>query len=257
MIRSQTSLRGMAWIGLQQIALAAGLSLLLLAWLHVPDANAFEVIISVLLALLLASVAGAGESVLALRLTNRSVTMRRLVVGTVAVIVAALLWYGVSLGIDRLSANEGLRAGYLNSRFPASLRNVFTYEHISYGFGLFWSALRWLVAGLLAATTFALITCNVPLRGLLAIIRSGRYWFSLLLLFVTVSMITGSLMHWTPGHGLGVETLSLVLRLLFAILLNAAAVAFLLQAMAAALQRFHSNGTDAPELTQPRTVANP
>ena len=251
------SLRGMAWIGLQQIALAAVLSLLLFAWLHVPDANAVEVVLSVLLALLLVGVLGAGESALALRLTNRSVTTRQLIIGTVAVIVAAMLWYVISLGIDRLSVNDGLRAGYLNSRFPAALRNVFTYEHIANGFRLFWSALRWVVAGLLTAAAFALVTCNVPGRGLLLILRFGRYWLSLLLLLVIGSVITGPLMSWTPGHGLGVETFSLVLRLLLAILLNAAAMAFLLQSMAAASQRSYPGGTDAPESSQPRTVANP
>lgn len=257
MTAARLSPRGMAWLGLQQVALAAVLSFLLFAWLHVPDANAFEVLLSLLLAVLVVAVAGAGESALALRLTGRGVTTRRLAVGTSAVFVAALLWYGVSLGIDKLSLNDGMRAGYLNSRFPASMRNTFTYERIGYGFSLFWSALRWLAAGLLAAAAFATTTFDAPVRGLFTILRSGRYWLSLLFLFLAGPCITGWLMHWTPGHGLRVETLSLMLRVLVAIGLNAAAVALLLQAMAAALLRLHSSGTDAPLMSQPRTAANP
>ncbi len=155
MSASRSLLRSLASAALQQIALAAVLSLLLFAWLHVPDANAFEVLLSLVLALLIASAAGTGESVIALRMTGRSVTARRLAIGAVAVIVAALLWYGVSLGVDKLSLNDGLRAGYLNSRFPAGLRRAFPYEHIVRGFRLRWSALRWVAAGRLAAAAFA------------------------------------------------------------------------------------------------------
>ena len=251
------SLRRTAEVLLQQIGLAALLSLLLVGWLHVPDANAFEVFASVILALLIVCVAGAGETWIALRLTHRAVDARHLLRGIGILFVTALLYLLVSSGVNRLAVNDGLRAGYLNSRFPAALRNIFTYEHLVLWLGWLESAVRWIAAGLFAAAAFALITCDTPTQGLRAILRSGRYWFFLLLLALVCSGITGRLLYWTPGHGLGVEMMSLILRLVTVVFLDAATVSFLLQTMASTIFRFQSVGTEEPAISQPRTVENP
>ncbi len=250
-------LRRTVEIMLQQVALAALLSLLLVCWLHVPDANAFEVFASVLIALLIVCVAGVGETLLALRLTNRAIDARHLLRGIGILFVTALLYFFVSSGVDHLAVNDGLRAGYLNSRFPASLRNIFTYEHLVTWQGWLESALRWIAAGLLAAAAFVLITCNAPVQALLTILRSGRYWLSLLLLALVGSVITGKLLYWTPGHGLGVEMMSLTLRMVTVVVLNAATVAFLLQSMTSAVFRLQSVGTGEPAISQSRTLENP
>ncbi len=251
------STRSIAAVAMQQIALGLLLFLLLIGWLHIPDANAFEVAASILLALLIAGIAGAGESAIALRLAHRPVTARNLLPGTGCVFVSALLWYGVSLAVDHFSVNDGLRAGYLNSRFPASMRHVFSYEHLGVWFAWMWSALRWIAAGLLAAAAFAWITCEKPMRGLPAVLRSGRYWLSLLLLALVGAVITGTLMTWTPGHGLRVELLSVVLRTVTVVVLYAGAIALLFGAMARAILRGQSAGTGEPEISQPRTADRP
>jgi hypothetical protein len=256
MTGSHVSLRSTIVVALQQIALAAILFLLAAVWLHVPDANGFEVLASIVLALLIAGVAGAGESFIALRLTHRQPTVHRLALGIGNVLLAALIWFGISAGLDHLSANDGLRAGYLNSRFPASLRNVFSYGHLYLWFGWVWSVLRWIAAGLLAAAAFAFVTCEAPVRGLLAIFRAGAYWLSLLLVVIG-AVSTGALLDWTPGHGIRTETLSLVVRLAVAVALNAATIAILLQAMAGAVLRIQSFGTAEPESIQPRTADIP
>jgi len=251
------SLRNTIVLALQQIALAALLSLLLAGWLHIPDANAFEIASSVVLALLIVILAGAGESLIAFRLVKQSATTRRLLLGTGIFFAAALLWYAISHGIDRLSIKEGDWAGYLNSRFPASLRNLFSFEHLYLLLSWIINALRWLAGGLLSAAAFASLVCAKPLRKLLSIFRSLHYWLSLLLLAIVGSVVTDRLLSWTPGHGLRIEMLSLILRITTVIVLNAISIALLLQALAAAILPLHSAGTDAPETIQPRTAEDP
>ncbi len=251
------SFRSMVAVALQHVALAAFLFLLLIGWLHIPDANAIEVFGSVVTALLIAAVAGAGESAIALRLTNRRATTRRLLLGTGAVCLAALLWFAISLGVDHLSTKQGLWVGYLNSRFPASLRQAFSYEHLFLWFEWAGRALRWGVAGLLAAAIFACITCDRLLFGVRAIFGSAKYWGTLLLLMIVGVGITPALLAWTPGHGIRVEMLSLVLRVSILIALSAISVALLLQAMAQAVLRIQSVGTGEPATSQPRTVDIP
>lgn len=257
MTLSRFSLRNLAAVALWQIALAALLALLVAGWLHVPDANAFEVLVSILLGLLIAVVAGVGESLIALRMTGRPTTARRLLFGTSVVLVAALAWYAISLGIDHLDAQGGLWAGYLNSRFPASLRNLFSYLHLYLLLSWTWSALQWITAGLLGAAAFALVTCGQPGRGLSTILRSGRYWLSLLLLAIVGAIVTDSILSWTPGRGLAVESFSLLLRLLIVIVLNAISIAFLMRSTARAILRVQSAETDEPETSQPRTADMP
>ena len=249
--------RRTATIALQQVALSALLFLLLAGWLHIPDANALEVLASVVLALLVVGVAGAGESWIALRLTERGVNTRGLLRGMGIVFTAALIWFLISVGIDHVAAKNELYAGYLNSRSRASARSVFTYEHIGLWLGWMENGFRWIAAELLAAAAFASITSETPLRGLRGILLAWRYWLALLLLTLVGAVITGRLLFWTPGHGLRVEMLSFALRILSAIALNAVSVTLLLQAMAGAVLRYQSVGTGAPVTSQPRTVENP
>ena len=247
------SFRKTAVVALQQVALAAVLFVLLLAWLHIPDANAFEVLASVVIAVLIAAVGGAGESATALRLVLRPVTLRRLLAGAGVVVVAALLWFAVAGGLDHLNAKTPLWAGYFNSRFPASLRNVFSYGHLVLWFTWAYNALRWIVGGLLAAAAFAVVTCDAPLRGLASILRSARFWLSLLLLALIGSVGIDALLSWTPGHGLMVEAASLALRMVLAIVVSALAIAMLMRAMAWAVLRVQPVGTAEPVTSQLRT----
>ena len=80
---------------------------------------------------------------------------------------------------------------------------------------------------------------------------------------MAATAITGALVNWTPGHGLRVEMLSLVLRLAAAALVDAAVVCLLLAILAACVHRSdeagapYSTPTGTPDLSQPRTVDNP
>jgi hypothetical protein len=257
MTRAPFSLRATTVIALQQIALAALLAILTIGWLHIPDANPLEVFASVVLGLLVVTVFGAGESAIALWLTNKAATSRRLLLGTGIVLAASLLWCALSFGLDHMSAKDGLYAGYLNSRFPASLRTIFSYERLITGLAWLRSALRWIAAGVLGSVAFAYVACDLPKQGMMQICRSAWYWASLLMLTFFGSIITGALLGWTPGRGLTIEALSLLFRMLTVILLDASAIALLLQAMANATLSAQSGGTEEPLASQPRTVDIP
>ncbi len=257
MTASGFTLRRTALVALQQIGLGAVLFVLLAGWLQIPDANAFEIAVSVLLALLMIVVAGAGESAIALRLLKRQLSAQRLLIGAGIIFAAAVLWYVFALGVDHLAAGDGLRAGYLNSKSPAGLRNIFSYEHIILWFGWFWVLLRWIVAGLLTAAVFTLVVCQKPLPCFRSVLRSAWYWVAVFLLALVAAVVTGALLQWTPGHGISIELFSVLLRLIAVIVVNAAAIALLLQAMAHAVLQAQLDGTADPAISQPRTAGIP
>lgn len=257
MTSSRLILRNTVVVALQQVALTAVLFLLIVGWLHIPDANPFEVLISIVLVLLIAVIGGAGESAIALRVAGRPIILRSLIPGTVAVIVGAVLWYAISLGVDHLSAKTVLWAGYLNSRFPSSLRSLFSFEHLFQWSSWLGNMVCWGTAGLLTAAAFVVISRDAFVKGLRAILRSWRYWLSVLLFAVVGGVLTGKLMGWTPGHGLRVEAFSLMARMALVIVLNAATIGLLLQAMANAVVRGQSIGMDEPSTSQPRTAEMP
>lgn len=254
---SSFSIRRTAVTALLQIAIAAVVALLVMGWLHIPDANLAEVSASIFVALIIAAVVGVSEAAVASRLTSGTVTRRRLLIGAVAILIAITLLYAFSLIIEHFSANDGLYAGYLNSRFPSSLRSVFSFEHLLVWLGWIWIALRWIVAGLLTPAAFACAACDAPAASTLAIYRSVKYWLALLLLTITGWVIADALLNWTPGHGLYVELPSLILRLLLVTTLNAAAFAWLLQTMASVILSRYPAGTGDPAISHPRTADIP
>ena len=73
-------------------------------------------------------------------------------------------------------------------------------------------------------------------------------------------MVTGAALQWTPGHGLRIEMLSLVLRLGFVVLTDGLIACLILCALAECVRQanaayFASAGT--PVESQPRTVDEP
>jgi hypothetical protein len=73
-------------------------------------------------------------------------------------------------------------------------------------------------------------------------------------------VLTASLIEWTPGHGLRIEMMGLVIRLAVAALI-VAGIACLLLAMVAACVRqtdaLYATSAGTPAESQPRTADNP
>jgi hypothetical protein len=252
---------------LQQIGLALVVFALSFAWLRIPDASALDVAASALLALLVLAIAGAGESTLILHLADHPRTLARLLRGTLLLLAAAVLWFGWSTLLGHLrgdyNQNDNTLAGYLNSRFPQALRYFFTYDHILRWIGWAWNLLGWIVAGVIAAFVFAWTASLRPMRAVAMLLRSVGYWCVVVLVSVGTTLLTTSLMQWTPGHGLRVEMLSLLLRLGVTVVADAAALCLLLATLAACVRRADVNAAPynasagTPDESQPRTADNP
>ena len=252
---------------LQQIGLALLVFLLYALWLHVPDASAFDVIGSVLLALIGIAVAGAGESALMLRLAGRVRTPARLARGAVLLLAGAVLWFAWSALLGHFRGNYGsndqLWAGYLNSRFPHPWRNFFSFEHILLWLEWIWTLLGWIGSGFIAVLVFAGTASPRPLRAMVYTLCSITYWVAALIGAVAATEITGLLVNWTPGHGLRAEMASLALRLAASIFIDAAVVCLLLAILAVCVRQTeeadapHSTPAGTPDASQPRTADNP
>ena len=250
---------------LEQISLALVVFALFALWLRIPDASAMDVLGSVLLGLIVLAAAGMGEASLMLRLCGGLPVTRgrfqvRVIRGAVILLGAGALAAAWWVLVAHVEVKNGLRAGYLNSRFPHSLRNVFSYGHIQRWLGWMGAALRWLGAGVLTLLAFALVTSSRPARSAKRGLGSGAYWVTLLVGAAVVSPATNSLLHWTPLHGLRLEMLSLVARLGLALLLNGIFVSLLLTILAACVRDTDptyaaSDGT--PDESQPLTAERP
>ena len=255
------------WLMLQQIGLAVLVFMLYVLWLRVPDASVLDVTGSVCLALIVIFVAGAGESALILRLANRPQTLGRLLRGTLLLLAAAALSLGwvALLGHFRgdYNSNDNLWAGYLNSRFPHQMRNVFTYQHILLWLGWMWTALQWVGAGIVAAFVFGGTGSQRPIRAAVRSLRSIAYWCFAVLVATAASVFSGTVLGWTPGHGLRIEMTSLVLRLTAVVLVDAVVVCFGLAMLATFARQSdepdlaHSTVEGTPDDSQPRTAEAP
>ena len=245
---------------LEQIGLALLVFLLYVAWLRMPDASVLDVIGSTVLALVVLAVAGAGESVLILRLADRPRTPSRLLRGTLLLLAGVALWFAWSALLDRLDGNDFLYAGYWNSRFPHSLRNFFSFEHIVVWLRWLWAILQWIGAGIIALFVFTATASIRPLRAALRGLRSLSYWATVVFGITCATVLTASLIEWTPGHGLRIEMMGLVIRLAVAALI-VAGIACLLLAMVAACVRqtdaLYATPAGTPAESQPRTADNP
>lgn len=243
-----------------QLGLALLVFLLAVLWLRNPDASILEVIGSALFGLIVLAIAGAGQARILLHLTGQPAPWRKLARG--ALLVLACI--GLSLGWRALLAHWHVddyeAAGYLNSRFPQSLRRYFTFEHIALWIGWIWTMLDWFGIGILAIFAFAFTASRRPARAVFRALRSLTCWAALLIGTACATAITAFLVNWTPGHGLGIELTSLILRLGAAILLDVTVFCFLLAILAACIKQSdarYDTPSGTPDVSHPRTVDEP
>jgi hypothetical protein len=266
MIRSGSSIVRNAFAALSlrlllaQLGFAAIVFLLIVVWLRLPDASALSVVATVLLGVLLLALISGGEVALMLSLYGRPLTPSRILKGAVAFLACIALWLLWSWVIAALESRETLLAGYLNSRFPASLRNVFSYQHLYLAMEWAASLLLWLAAGVFAALAYSIAASTRPRHAMRSIIASATYWVALIFGCFAASALTVRLMNWTPGHSLGIEMSSLVARLILVTVVDAAIALFVLAVIAACIRRSEASYETAeggPDGSQPLTMATP
>jgi hypothetical protein len=234
--------------------------LLFAAWLHVPDSSIPAFAASVLLAGFTLALALLGEALLLRRLRALSSTRGDLLRGAIAILLVTLLWFGWSALLDHQSLSNSLRAGYWNSRFPHSLRNLFSYVHLLMWIQWLWASLQWAGTGLLLAIAVAAAQTSHPARTIVRVWRSGRYWLLFLISAIFATKVTEYLLHWTPGHGLRIEVVSLVLRLGTATIVDLLLTCFILATLTALVERaddIYSTPDGIPETSQPRATEIP
>ena len=124
-------------------------------------------------------------------------------------------WWLLQMPIDKLVERRELYAGYWTSRLPHGLRWLRTYEHLVLLQDWIYFSLRLIVTGL--SLPVAVVVGAGQLRA-----DAGRvfrvwsrwwYWVATLVCGWAAFAVGGKLMHWTPGHGLAGEVLSLLVRL--------------------------------------------
>lgn len=246
---------------LQQVALALVAFVLFAAWLRVPDGTVPAVVASALLAFLILFITFAGEAWLLLRLRGSAITARAWIPGAIALLLAMALLYPLSLLITHASADDALRAGYFNSRFPASMRNLFSYAHWMTFFQQAWDSLFWAVLIVFTMAGVAVVAAIQRLAAFARMLRSLTAWIVLSLATVLGSEATLRLLYWTPGHGLPIEATSVALRLIVTLFLNAFLVCLSLALLIVLCKDSDAHylpaATGTPDLSQPRTVENP
>jgi hypothetical protein len=245
---------------LMQCGLALVVLLLSAVWLRIPDSTGFEIAFTVLLGLLILALALGGETALLLQLRGVKLRSIRVLRGAVVLLIASVLWCACSACIDHLSAQDLLRAGYLNSRFSHSSRNFFSFPHLLLWFGWLWIALRWLGTGVLLALAVPAVQMRQLFRPGLRVLGSASYWLEWLTVALLVSFTTDALTSWTPGHGLRAEMISVVLRLGVIAVVDLVLGCYLLTTITAVVERWaiaHATPGGTLETSQPRTEESP
>ena len=244
---------------LAQIALAILVFLLCVLWLRLSDASALWLAITVILAVAILLIAGAGEAALLLSLVREKHPTTKLLRGAVIVLVLIALWFGWTALLTH-HGDDDLRAGFLNSKLPHGLRYFFTYENLLLFQRWFWDAVAWIGTGILAALLLPLIpNCN-PLHTTKCALRSFAFWITLIAGTLVASFLTGELLQWTPGHGLSIETVSLTFRLGFTAVIDATVACLFLAIVAACAQRANAQPiapAGTPDTSHSRTVPIP
>lgn len=242
---------------LMQLGLAILVTGLFVLWLRVPESNVAEVAVSFLLAVVIAAIALGGESFLLLQTCpiSYSDVCKRMQIGALAFLFSALLWFGWSALLDRWSINDSLLAGYLNSRAPAHLRSLLSFNRLYDWLEDGWAMLHWFATGFLLAASLALLLAQRRARAVLGLTLSPAYWIVFTVTAVAGSQLTSALIKWTPGHGLGVEFLSLILRLGVVVLLDLVLTCFLFTTATAIVLR--SDERAGTEVTHSVPNGNP
>jgi hypothetical protein len=244
----------------EQIVLAMIVAGLALIWLRIPDSGVLDVIVTCILGLLVLAVGAGGEAWLALRLTKNAVTRAKILRGALFFLATAIVWVFWDALFEHLSGKDELYAGYINSRFSHSLRNVFSYEHVLRWLGWGWWLVEMLGTALLVVSAFALTASKEPKKAIGVTLRSGVFWLVFLIVLVCGVPAIAALAQWSPGHGLAIELTSLIVRMLLVVLLSGVASCAVLCVLAAGV--ITSDGDYAapagtPAVSQERTAKIP
>ena len=239
---------GLGKIRLAPFVLVWGDNLVLLllgfAWLQIPDSHTWEFALSMLSALaLVCAFCWLQVSVFARLRTGGGAGP--LWVRMVGFAVVFAVWFFAAQWIA--SGNNGVPqvAEYWNSMLSAGHRMVFTPERI--GSALGWALLvaQFVLAAILIPVAMELGTHGMRRLRFADVVRPWKQWvFWVVVIVGGVCAVeaTTVLVNWVPGRGVGMQTLSVLARLLVAWTLDAMLWLVVLATAAAAMDE----GAHAP-----------
>jgi hypothetical protein len=217
---------------------AGNLALMLIAflWLQIPDSHLWQFALSMISALLilLAALWLYARTIGYLRRSTTPVLLPMFLLLLFAA-VWILLLYLLAFGREK----EALYAGFLNSKLPSNLRSFFDYTRLLSWLDHFYDLVQWVLAGLLLPIAFETSSSGISFASLKRAGRVYRHWFYWLVVIVAGfagSALTRALAGWTPGKGLGSETLSVIVRLGLAYTADILLWCFMLALIAAYLE---------------------
>jgi hypothetical protein len=195
------------WVGNLALMLLAAL------WLQIPDSHIWQFVLSIISGLLigLAVLWLYAKTVSDLRRPTTPAFLRMLLL-----VLFAALWLLVLHSIGLLREKEGLLAGFWNSKLPPNLRYFFDYARLLGWQEHFYNLAQWVFAGLLLP--IALESSALGIRAI-NLKRSGRvyrhwlYWVVVIVAGLAGTALARALAGWTPGKGVALETVSLLVRL--------------------------------------------
>jgi hypothetical protein len=212
----------------------AGLALLItvgLVWTRIPEKNAFEVILTLLVPLLVAAGFLALQAALLRSLLRSGTDAYATTQPEVSLALGALtllLW--IAIGwilwnlLDRFYAHTNEWAMYLNSRFNSDYRaRLFTYEHISRWFDYIAWFLRWVVVPglLLPLGCTALVGLRrVPWRRVVRVWMAWRWWLAVLALALIGEVLPGYFFAGDPKGSVQAQIWKVILKLIAAYIVS-------------------------------------
>ncbi|MCL2661036.1 MAG: hypothetical protein FWD64_11050, partial [Acidobacteriaceae bacterium] len=188
--------------------------LLALAWLKIPDSHWWQLVFSVLYAVLLA--AGIlSVKVILLRWLRRSETHVSMLHSIGLLILWAFVILIVADAFLHIENNAPLRAGYWNSRLGPQMRVLFSVVRLYQWQIYLQNVLVWIVLPMVALP----LSIETVVRGLRGwrngarVVFKWQNWLTILIASGMVYWITESLLQWQPGHTVKGEIVSVILRL--------------------------------------------
>ncbi|MGB6691715.1 MAG: hypothetical protein WBE76_28075 [Terracidiphilus sp.] len=250
-------LRARGWIILQLLGVAL-LLLVALGWTRIPEKNAWQVMLSLVIPALLVAAflllqSGTMRSLLKSNSQEQDFAVQYISIAWGA--ATLLLWIAVAIVawdlLDRFDDRIDLWAGYLNSRFGADMRaRIATEQHIAWFLNYAERAFRWVILpGLLIplCSSAAWGLRRLPWKRVLRVWLSWRWW-PMVLAAALIGVAWPSTFFAALPHGsVSAQVWTVVLKLIAAYLLSIAAWIALL-AWAATLLRCgestHGDGDD-------------
>jgi len=214
--------RGRVWVALQ-FGLTLLLILLGLAWTRLPDKHAWQVFLTLLIPVLLATSALELQAGTVRKFADDDSKRVKLVWGAMTLLVWIAVGAAAWVLLDWCDDQIPLWAGYLNSRASAHARaTTFTYDHIQHALTALEWILRWIVLPAKAipyAAASAQWGIRLPWRRVIRLLWNWRWWTGVVLTSLVGVWLPSQFINKTPSGSVSAQVWAVGFKLAGAYLL--------------------------------------